>query len=130
MGFERQVKKYHLVFDGEMEGFECKVKGVSMERYLELIKLQDDQALQAVQDMIHALADNLVEWNLEDEGIPVEPTKENVLAEDSDFVMKIFDAWMTALGNVAVPLDEKSTNGSQTPPVSIPMESLSPSLTN
>lgn len=127
MGFERVVKKYQLVFtDGGMAGFECTVKGVSMERYLELVRMREDAGVAETMKLIEALADNMTAWNLEDDGAPIELTREAVLAEDSDFVMKIFLRWLEAVGSVEAPLPESSNGGELELEASIPMASLSP----
>jgi hypothetical protein len=129
MGFQRQRKLYHLVFDGpedgDLNGFECKVRGVSMGTYLELVKIQEVR--DRGHELIVALADNLVWWNLEDEGVPIEPSREAVLAEDSDFITAVVNRWMQAVGGVTPPLPEGSNGGEQQqmPEAFIPMESLS-----
>lgn len=124
MGYKRKITSYHLVFDGDMAGFECKVKGVSMDRYLELIRMQEDTEKGA--ELIEALADNLTWWNLEeDDGTPVPVSRDAVLAEDSDFVVRIFDQWMKAIGSVPDPLPASSNGGGPLPEASIPMVPLS-----
>lgn len=128
MGYERVVKTYHLLFDkDDMDGFECKVKGVSMGRYLELVRMQETNAAESTMDLIEALAENMTWWNLQDDGVDVELSKEQVLKEDSDFVMKIFYRWMEVVGSVPVPLPQSSNGTSPIPEASIPMEPLSPS---
>lgn len=129
MGYKRQAKLYELVFDGpddgEMKGFECKVRGVTMGAYLELARKREESSVDTTMDLIEDLAGNLVAWNLEyDDGTPVPVSKEAVLSEDSDFVTKIFDRWMRAIGGVEAPLDSGSNSGDRALEASLPMEAL------
>ncbi len=142
MGYRREAKAYKLKFaDDDMAGFEITVRGLSSAGFLRLTRAaaaaQDidvtnvkdvGAATGPVGDMFVMLAENTIGWNLEDDdGIPVPVTVDAVLDQDYEFVMRIVDAWMTAIAGVPRPLPGTSNGGGQFPAASIPMEPLSPS---
>jgi len=140
-GYKRERKVYRLTFeDPDLAGFEITVRGLSSAGFLRLTKaaaaaqgidpanMKDVAgAVVPVGDMFTMLAENTLEWNLEDDDGPVPVTVAAVLDQDFEFVMRIVDAWMTAVGGVAPPLPASSNGGGRFPEASIPMVPLSPS---
>jgi len=75
-----------LVFeDGEMEGLEVRVRGITVSEYLEL----DTYA-----DQIELFAKRLVEWNWEHgDGTPVPPTRAGIDGLDQTDVRTVVTEW-------------------------------------
>ncbi len=81
MGYKRQKKQFRLRFasDTGYDGFECLVRSLSIDAFLELTGMAGDKTDgQAVagqtRAMLKMLVANVVSWNLEDEdgiGVPV-----------------------------------------------------------
>lgn len=81
MGYKRQKKQFHLKFKSETgyDGFECLVKSLSIDSFLELTGMAGDKTdgkavAGQTRAMLKMLVANVVEWNLEDEdgiGVPV-----------------------------------------------------------
>lgn len=135
MGYKR-AKTVKLTWaDGEMAGFEVRIKRVSIERFLELGPLLDSidadgmDGLQGVRDLVLEFGTILASWNLEDEdtGEPVPCTSEEFLRQDLGLVKAVVDAWAQSIAGVAAPLDGRSPSGGQSLEESLPMEVLSPS---
>lgn len=145
MGFRQKSKIYKLIFeDPELDGLVVRAKSVPIGTFLRMQALvemaggKDDVTVSGVSGGLAAMgelaarfAKALVEWNLEDdEGNPVPCTRDGVLSIDIDLFLEITMQWMTAVAGVPDPLDESLTSGGTSPEESIPMEVLSPSLTN
>lgn len=132
MGFVAKRKTYTLQFedDEDLKGLEVKLRGLNTGQVLDLDAARQDGSDDAVRSMLQLMADQLVEWNLEDPdtGEPVPATLEGVRSLDFDLNWKIIDAWQAAVSGVPAPLDDGSNSGDQSLEASIPMETLSSSL--
>jgi hypothetical protein len=139
VGFQRQGKVYRLVWpEGhDNHGLEVRMRPLSIAELQQIgsmaeLDLSSDagpEAMAALDDMIGLFASKLIGWNLDDDqGEPVPATFDGAKAQDTDFVLELIDAWMTAAAGVTPPLPNGSTGGGTPLAASIPMEPLSPSL--
>lgn len=140
MGYRRQAKRYWLVFtDPEMEGLKVLMKSVSIAQFMEITGLDDNtilgegvtlaQGAPVAGRLARAAADAIVEWNLEDDdGNPVKPGFDALMALDMGFVQAIVKAWFEAISGVAAPLPEGSSDGGPSPEGSLHLASASRSL--
>jgi hypothetical protein len=53
----------------------------------------------------------LLDWNLENDGVPVEQTTDGFKSLPFDFVTKVLEAWSTAVATIPDPLSPKSESG-------------------
>lgn len=127
MGYRPKRKVYALAFEGEeYEGLEVKIRGLNTGQIMDIDAARADGGEAAIVTMLQLMADQLVEWNVEDdEGQPVPPTFEGIRSLDVDFNWAIIDAWQNATAGVPAPLDSDSTSGEPSLVASIPMETLS-----
>jgi hypothetical protein len=133
VGFKRE-KIYNLIFDDpEFDGLEVKARSASIGTIRRVMALSSgaEDGQDTLLEMERVFAKYLVSWNLEDEADqPVPATFEGLDDQDTDLVMALITAWVSAVTGVddASPLDDSSGSGKPSPEVSIPMEPLSPSL--
>jgi hypothetical protein len=110
VGYKRNPKVYHLVFDASTEypGLEADVRTLSMGQLL-AIWTKDGANSVATFDLF---IERLVGWNLEDEtGAPVPIAREAVLNEDDDLVQAIVKRWTNEVLGVPAPLESGSDSG-------------------
>lgn len=131
MGFKRN-RQFRLKFaDEEYAGFECLVRSMSMSDFLDFTEVSQgvtedkSKSSKANRLMVELLAKYIVSWNLEDEkGKPVPPTLASILAEDMDFILAIFTAWIEATAGVNPNLQKTSSAGNSSLEASMSMENL------
>ncbi|MFI0768629.1 hypothetical protein ACH4TQ_27640 [Streptomyces sp. NPDC021218] len=130
MGYRPKRKTYTLSFeDPDFNGLEVKVHGLNTGQMLDLDTAREEGSEEAIRDMLQLLADQLIEWNVEDdEGRPVPTTFDGIRTLDLDFNWAIINAWQAAVAEVPAPLEQPSTAGEPSVEASIPMETLSESL--
>lgn len=132
MGYKRNPKIYKLIFgdDTDYAGLEVQVRTINLGQLLEArTGTSSDTSKDVLQANVELLAERIVSWNLEDEdGTPVPPTFEAMLAEDDDLIIAIINRWQAAVSGVPDPLPESSPSGEPSLVESIPTEALSPSL--
>lgn len=136
MGFQRKRKLYPLDFAGtDLEGLTMIMLGLSVEEYLDLTSLQDtvkastSEQVQKMRELFDKVAGKIHEWDLVDEaGNEIEPSGAELLSWDFGDAMAAVDAWMTAVGDVADPLERKSSDGNKWVGPPIPMDIPSPNL--
>lgn len=127
MGYRPKRKIYTLEFDGEeYEGLEVKIRGLNTGQVMDIDTARQDGGDAAIVAMLQLMADQLVEWNVEDDdGAPVPTTFEGVRSLDIDFNWAIIDAWQNAAAGVPAPLESASTSTAPSLVASIPTETLS-----
>lgn len=127
MGYRPQRKTYVLEFEGEeYKGLEVKIRGLNTGQMLDIDTAREDGGDAAIRAMLKLMADQLVEWNVEDDDDqPVPMTFEGVCSLDLDFNWAVINAWQTAIAGVAAPLDDASTSTEPSLVASIPTETLS-----
>lgn len=129
MGYRPKKKIYNLVFDDpEMQGLEVKIKGLNTGQMLALDKASDDAGEEAILTMLALYAEQIIEWNVEDDDGPVAPTLEAIHEQDLDFNMAVINAWKRAVAGVPAPLESSSPVGAPSLEASIPMDVPSESL--
>jgi hypothetical protein len=122
MGFE-VGRKITLEFEGYMEGAEITLRAASIATMLEL------RELTAV-GSVPLLAEHLISWNLELDGVPVPMTAEAITTTvEHEMLYKIVGKWYEVATGVSAPLDPPSESGQESPEPeaaeqSIPMEIL------
>ena len=127
MGYRPKKKVYVLEFeDEEYEGLEVRIRGLNTGQVLDLDTARTDGSDEAIAAMLQLMADQLVEWNVEDDdGQPVPPTFEGVRSMEMGFNWAVINAWQEAVAGVSAPLDEPSTATGPSLVASIPTETLS-----
>jgi hypothetical protein len=132
MGYKRAKKTFRLVFeDPSMEGLEVVATATSMANLLEIERLgtrlesSTDMPAEDAAEFFGRFVELLRSWNLEDDDDkPVPLTVDGLLAQDSDFVLAIIDAYKDAVTGIDDDLGKGSTSGASFPEVSIPMTAL------
>lgn len=128
MGYKHQKKIYNLIFqDEEFNGLEVKATSLSLGRMLKIadLSLNNNDTVNAAdtRELFETFSKALVSWNLEDEdGNPVPTTLDGILSQDQDLIMKVIEAWSTAVAGVSPPLNQQSSAGNRFQEDSIPME--------
>ncbi|WP_370665402.1 hypothetical protein [Streptomyces sp. IBSBF 2507] len=123
MGYRPKRRILALDFTGtEHDGLEASVRGLTVGEELELNEME-----WTPQNIVKALVQRLVSWNVEDENGPVPTTFEGVCTQDGDMVLAILNALRQANSGVSDPLPSGSPSGGPSPEASIPMAPLSPS---
>lgn len=127
MGYKPKRKIYTLAFEGEeYEGLEVRIRGLNTGQVMDIDAARGDGGDGAIVTMLKLMADQLVEWNVEDDyGQPVPTTFEGVRSLDIDFNWAVIDAWQNAAAGVNTPLESGSTDGEPALVASIPMDALS-----
>lgn len=138
-GFQAPRKIYRLTFaDPDLAGLEVRARSVSTGEFLQISSLAELAGergvatdISEVSKLFAAFAGAIVSWNLEDEkGDPIAPDVDGLYSQDFDFVLSIIMAWLEAVASVPDPLGRASSGGERFPEESLPMESLSPSLSS
>lgn len=127
MGYRPKKKVYTLAFeDEEYDGLEVKVRGLNTGQLLDIDTARADGGDTAIVAMLNLLAEQLVEWNIEDDDEhPVPTSFEGVRSLDMSLNWAIIDAWQSAVAGVPAPLDDASTSTELSLVASIPTETLS-----
>lgn len=127
MGYKPKKKIYTLAFeDPGFEGLEVKIRGLNTGQVMDIDAARGDGGDGAIVTMLQLMAEQLVEWNVEDDdNQPVPTTFEGVRSLDIDFNWAIIDAWQNAAAGVNTPLDSDSTSTELSLVASIPTETLS-----
>lgn len=127
MGKFKAPKKFIVVdFVGhpDLEGLEVKMRKLNIGQYLKVAASATDGTAD-VEPLLTAFADNIVEWNLEDDDDQPVPTDlDGVKSLDLDFVMPVITSWMKAIAGVAAPLESGSNSGETALEASMSMETL------
>lgn len=136
IGVGKQIPKrtYVLVFEGapgdeDLEGFVIKVRPPTVEEVLEHVKSGVPQRgvlpAEQLDDAYAQLATRLVEWNLEDDGVPLPATLEGLHQLPQDVGGRILGSWLWETATVPRPLPHDSPTGSNSVDESlIPMGAL------
>lgn len=143
--YQRKPKLYNLKFE-DHPGFEIAMKGISIDGFMELARMagklsgtdlsqlsgeQLEEALKAVDKLFTRFARALRSWNLDDEdGQPVEATREGVGSQDLDFILEITLGWMDAIASVDTPLPRPANSPGTSQESSLQLASLSQSLSS
>lgn len=135
MGYRPKRKTFNLTFEGdsEFDGLQVRTGSPSLGALQEILTLSGsgENDPEAVNTMIELFAEQLREWNVEDEdGNPVPATIEGLQAQDATFAFSLIKAWgeqMRESMEVPAPLDERSTNGSLS---AVPSSTMAPLSTS
>ena len=117
MGFRIPTKTALLVFDGDYEGAEVRVRlNVPVRIYLDVLTGGDDDVPGSrTRSLIETALSLIVDWNLEDkDSKPVPLTMEGMLSDavDMPFLNLVVSQWADA-SNPSAPLGKPSANGVQ-----------------
>lgn len=129
MGYQRKTYTIKWPEGHVHHGLEVKLRGLSGADLLKVSSLRNRASenvngLEEVGEAIDIMAGRILSWNLEDDGVPIPPTAENIRGEDFGMVMDILNSWVKAVSSVPAPLGAPSNSGGEFPEVSIPMETL------
>lgn len=119
----RNRRSYLLEWDADSpyHGLQVRTRPASLGAMVNLETRRGEDL--SLLEVFRPLAEHLVWWNLEDDdGNPVPPTLEGMLTQDSEMVGNIMRAWQRAVVGVSDPKEPKSSGGSPSPEVSIPMD--------
>jgi hypothetical protein len=126
MGFRRGNKVFNFKFqEGEYDGFEVKLKSLTLGEFATLLQLREDKLVEAGDDLFKMVGESLIGWNLETEdGEPIPANLEGLYTQDFSFLMFLMDEWMQAMSQVPVPLDRLPKGGGTSQELSGLMEAL------
>lgn len=129
MGFKGQNRVFSFEFGEDTEeyaGLVIKIKSLPIKKFMDLSKtLGKGQDEQEMDYMVGLLADNITEWNIEDDDDNTLPiSRESVETFDMSFIVFLIDIWMNQMGSVAAPLVKQSNSGETSQELQIPMETL------
>lgn len=144
MGFKR-LKLYKLTWetddDDELNGLVVRAGTIPIGEYLELSdyvlrskvpdRFQEEEVPEeaAFDWTIDLFTGSLASWNLEDaDDQPIPATREGLMTQDRELVLRVIVQWVKALGSVTRPLKKPSHAGDQLVAASIPMETLPENL--
>lgn len=121
--FHLQSKLYRLTFeDGDLAGFACTLKGVSLEEFLGLSMTAEQLATPAgrtrknIEAQFAALGDLITEWNLVDaDDDPVPVSYDELKKFDFSYVNRIMKAYMRAVSSVPKASNDDSSSGGTSP---------------
>lgn len=130
MGYTRKSKIYKLRFEGtEQDGLEVRVRGLTVGQLNGMADDEAEDTAAARRRMRQLLADQLIDWNMEDEdGNPLPCTMASIDTLDPLELAAIINAWTSAITQVSGPLPQTSDGGPPSEVGQIPMEPLSESL--
>ena len=130
--FRREKKFFDLTFEtDDLAGFECRMAGVSLERFIEITKLAN--ALQTpegrtpenVERQFTIVGELLVDWNLDDDNGEVPCDYEHLKKEDFGFVQQIMAGYMQAMAGVPKASEDDSSSGGTSEQLSLGLGSAS-----
>lgn len=139
MGFEKKHRIYDLDFTGTgLEGLTLKARGMTMREALDVgatfdvlneikEKVTEEQKVR-IHEALDFFASRIVEWDLEEDGVPVPVSGGALLDLDLTDTMLALAAWQDAVTDVPAPLEQRSNAGSKWEGEPIPMVIPSPSL--
>jgi hypothetical protein len=131
--FKREPKLFEITFEeGDLDGFEITMRGVSLERFIEIARLSAALETPAgrtpenIERQFTVLAELLVEWNLDDEkDNPVPATYDGLKQMDFADVMKIMGGYMQAIASVPKASKDDSSSGETLEEASLGLARLS-----
>jgi hypothetical protein len=131
--FKREPRLYEINFeDGDLDGFEIIMRGVSLEGFIEIAQLSaaletpEGRTPENIEAQFTILAELLVEWNLDDaEDNPVPATYDGLKTQDFSDVMKIMGGYMQAIASVPKASENDSNSGGISQEQSLGLASLS-----
>lgn len=123
MGYVHKKKTFLLKFaDGEMEGLEVKVQAIPLGKLLEFEELAAKPGREGWREMLTTLTGAIQSWNVEEEdGTPVAADVDGLLAQETDLVLAIIQAWQGGMTTVPAPLPEGSGSSEISLASQIPM---------
>ena len=120
MGFKLPQRTARLVFEGDFEGAEVRVR---LDQPLgALMQAQRLQAGRDTEGLCEFLAGLLLDWNVEDDAGPLPATVAGLMRCTPAFVNLLIDEWLKAQAIVPAPLVGGSLNGAQSEQPLPPME--------
>lgn len=146
MGFEEKRRVFRLEFDGDYEGLVVKITVPPMGTVMDLEAMVGDMVgvmgkqsddispeemavvLAGSTDITRVFLENLVEWNVERDGVPVPADEAGLRQVSSTLGRHVVKTWWEFVGgDVPAPKDTPSNSGKPSLEASLPMEPLSPS---
>jgi hypothetical protein len=129
-GYTRKRKTYRLEFDGtDQDGLTVRIRGLTIAQLDTLQEAEIDNTVDGRRATQELLAEQLVEWNMEDDdGRPLPPTLDSIRSLDPAEFSAIISAWATAIAGVTDPLEPSSNGGAPSLEASIPMAPPSDAL--
>lgn len=133
--FKREGKRYQLTFeDGDLDGFECTMRGISLEQFIEMSALEmalqtpDGRTPENIEKQFTFIGSLLVGWNLDaEDDTPVPASYEGLKSQDFEFVKQLMKAYMGAVAVVPKDSDSDSNDGGTSPERSLGLAHLSQS---
>lgn len=139
MGFRPEITIYRLKFEGTtLDGLEVEMESLSVDEFSKIQELAAEAQSNidnpkvggtgSTDKMLLSFSENLVRWNMEDKHGPVPANRQGVGTQKFDMILKIIEAWMSAIAGVDNPLNESSENGDPMQEASLGMGGQSQSL--
>lgn len=131
--FKRERNLYQLNFEGtDLDGFEVVMKGVSLERFIDITKIAsaletpEGRTPENIEAQFTVLSDLLVSWNLDDDDDqPVPATYDGLKQQDFSDVQRIMLGYMTAISSVPKASSDDSPSGATSEEASLGLGRLS-----
>lgn len=113
MGKRREPRLFKFTFaDGPYEGLSVTLRGLTIREYNRLGERRQGDEDSTLNGLTQTIAEQLVEWNREDEdGQPLPPTLESLQDEEPALIYLIVEEWTQAMTGVSGPLDSSSPSG-------------------
>ena len=111
MGFKLPIRTARLVFDGDYQGLEVKVRlNIPLKTYLAIQDLlAENKLLELIQEFARSA---LLEWNVEAiDGKILPATPEGMLEVDPAMAARIVQEWQAAIVNPPAPFVAPPKNG-------------------
>ncbi len=109
----------------ELEDLEIRMRRLGIDDMKQLAKLADESgdSTDGFTILSRRISQSVVSWNLTEEGVPVKCTPE-YLDADFELTSAIMTNWMDTAASVSVPLESRSTAGSQSAEQMTELEAL------
>lgn len=128
MGYRKVPTIYTLDKIPDEDGLVVRMKAIKIGKIRKLVRLlglDDDQMLEALDELFSLLSEGLVSWNLEDEdGAPVPTGMEGIEELELPFLLKVLNCWLENMTGVDEDLGKGSPSGESFPGRPLTMEAL------
>lgn len=127
MGY-RKIPTIHTIEMPKYEGLVVRMKSIKigkMRRVMAMLDDDDRKLTEVTDEMVEAVAANLVSWTLEDEeGNPLPATREEVEELELDMLTDILGEWLDRMTGPSDDLGKDSSAGEKFPGQPLTMEAL------
>lgn len=128
MGYRKVPTIYTLDKIPGEDGLVVRMKAIKIGKIRKLVRLlglDDDQMLEALDELFSLLSEGLVSWNLEDEeGAPVPTGMAGIEELELPFLLNVLNCWLENMTGVDADLGKDSPSGESFPGRPLTMEAV------